>query len=122
IVNGTIIISEKQQTDRSISGTVRDADGPLQGVTISVENEPGINTRTNAEGHYALRVPDEATLVFRYMGYAEQTIETGQRTTIDVTMLMESAEVEEVVVVGYGTQKKANLTGAVDQIDSKRLA
>lgn len=122
IVNGTIIISEKQQTDRSISGTVRDADGPLQGVTISVENEPGINTRTNAEGHYALRVPDEATLIFRYMGYAEQTIETGQRTTIDVTMLMESAEVEEVVVVGYGTQKKANLTGAVDQIDSKRLA
>ena len=55
------------------------------------------------------------------MGYAEQSISVGQQSTLNVLLATESSELEEVVVVGYGTQKKENLTGAVDQIDNKRL-
>lgn len=121
ILDNTIVLNEKQPTQRAISGTVTDVQGPLEGVTVNVKESPSIHTRTDQNGHYALRVPENSTLIFSYMGYAEQSISVGQQSTLNVLLATESSELEEVVVVGYGTQKKENLTGAVDQIDNKRL-
>lgn len=121
IIDGTIVITEKEQTDFEIKGVVTDVNGPLQGVTISLTGNSTINTITDADGRYTLRVPENSTVVFRYLGYSDQEFQINQNRTLNVQMVTSSSELEEVVVVGYGTQKKANLTGAVDQIDSKRL-
>src|SRR5690606_10492541 len=121
IIDGTIVITEKEQTDFEIKGVATDVNGPLQGVTISLTGNSTINTITDADGRYTLRVPENSTVVFRYLGYSDQEFQINQNRTLNVQMVTSSSELEEVVVVGYGTQKKANLTGAVDQIDSKRL-
>lgn len=121
IVNETIVITEKQRTDIEVTGTVRDSLGTLAGVTVSVEGVSGIHTKTDANGRYAIRVPDNAVLVFRYMGYTTARITVGSRKVVDVQLSHEPSQLDEVIVVGYGVQRKANLTGAVDMISSKQL-
>jgi len=118
IIDGTIVITEKEQTDYEVKGIVSDINGPLQGVTVSVIQTPNIHTVTDQNGQYSIRIPQNSTLTFRYMGYTDQEFVINQNRTLNVTLVSSASEVEEVVVVGYGTQKKANLTGAVDQIDS----
>ena len=105
--------------DVTISGTVVDTNGvPIPGVTVSV---PGtsIGTATDLDGKYSLSVPDGATLVFSFIGFVSQTISVGDRSLIDVTLAEDVSSLEEVVVVGYGTQKRANITGSVDQVTSE---
>lgn len=121
IVDKTIILKERHQTDIEISGAVSDLNGPIEGVTVTVDQKPSLWTRTDKNGHYSLRVPENSKLTFRYLGYADQTFEVSSQQVLNVTLEVESSMVDEVVVVGYGIQKKANLTGAVDQIDSKQI-
>ncbi|HLT08284.1 MAG TPA: TonB-dependent receptor [Cyclobacteriaceae bacterium] len=105
--------------DVTVRGTVTDASGqPLPGVTVSV---PGttIGTATDIDGKYAITVPEGSTLVFSFIGFESQTIAVGGRSVIDVTLAEDMASLDEIVVVGYGIQKKANLTGAVDQVTSE---
>src|SRR5690606_17155747 len=84
-------------------------------------------TVTDAQGNYSIEVTDEGnTLVFSSIGYATQEVAVNGRSVIDVTMMLDIKQLGEVVVVGYGTQKKSELTGAVatmssDQIDSRPL-
>lgn len=110
---------------RTIRGTVTSAeDGePLIGATVMVKGKTTIGTATDIDGHYVLsNVPDKCTLVFSYVGY--QTIEkslNGQ-VTLDVVMQPASDLLDEVVVVGYGTVKKSDLTGAVASVNGDDLA
>jgi len=105
----------------TVSGTVRDTIGnPMSGVSVTVQ---GSNTgvTTNETGKYSVIVPENGVLVFSFVGY-ETLLEVATSGTLDVVMRPASTSViDEVVVVGYGSQKKANLTGAVSSVSAKSL-
>jgi TonB-linked SusC/RagA family outer membrane protein len=121
-MSNTSIAQNTSQTERKIiSGYVKDANGePIIGASVSVPGTP-IGTATDIEGKFTLNVPVNATLHFSYLGYSSQEVKVGNRTNIDIILVEDSQQLEEVVVVGYGTQKKVNLTGAVAavKIDEK---
>lgn len=104
-----------------VQGTVTDEYGqPLPGVTVSVPNT-SIGTATDLDGRYSLTVPDGAVLAFSFIGFETQNIAVGDRNVIDVVLLEDMASLDEVIVVGYGTQKKMTLTGSVDAISGDAL-
>ena len=105
----------------TISGTVTDENGEgLPGVSIIVKGTTS-GVITDFNGQYNISAESDATLVFSYIGYAptEQTV--GARSVIDLQMELDIEQLSEVVVVGYGTQRKANLTGAVGVISAESL-
>jgi TonB-linked SusC/RagA family outer membrane protein len=105
----------------TVTGTVVDNAGqPVPGVTISV---PGttIGTATDLDGRYSLSVPEGSTLVFSFIGFETQKIEVGDQSVIDITLSEDMASLDEVVVIGYGTVKKSDLTGSVSTIEPERL-
>jgi len=108
--------------EKPISGIVRASDGtPLIGATVQVKGT-GIGTVTDMDGNYQLNVPDDATtLVISFMGYVTQEVEITGRSVIDVQLMEDFAQLDEVVVIGYGTKKKVNLTGAVSTVDSEAI-
>ncbi|MEN7550162.1 SusC/RagA family TonB-linked outer membrane protein [Rapidithrix thailandica] len=107
--------------DQVIKGLVKGEDGePLPGVSIVVKGTT-TGTTTNIDGEFKLNLPQNAVLVLSYIGYQTQEIEVGERTEFKITMLQDVSQLEEVVVVGYGEQKRANVTGAVATIDNKTL-
>lgn len=108
--------------DQPISGKITDEKGEaLPGVSIAVKGTTR-GTTTDANGEYKLVVPDEkAVLVVSFVGYQRQEITVGSRSVINIPLTVDDKSLEEVVVVGYGVQKKANLTGAVSTIESKAL-
>jgi TonB-linked SusC/RagA family outer membrane protein len=100
----------------AVRGTVTDINDALPGATIAVKGTTTA-TVTDVNGKYAITVPDgNATLVFSFLGYATQEIAVGSRTVIDVTLKEAVSALDEVVVVGYGVQKKRDLTGAVSSV------
>ncbi|QQT29393.1 TonB-dependent receptor [Sphingobacterium multivorum] len=121
IMGSTIVIKEKKQTDREISGVVRDASGPMAGVNVTVLGVTGLSARTDRDGRYSIRVPEKAILLFRFMGYKDAEVNVSDKSSADVLMETAESHLDEVIVVGYGTQKKINLSGAVDQIGEKFL-
>jgi TonB-linked SusC/RagA family outer membrane protein len=106
----------------TVKGTVKDTKGePLIGVTVRVEGTT-IGTITDMDGVFTLsNVPGDTTLEFSYVGMKTQRIPVNGRTSIDVVMEEEAEMLEEVVVVGFGTQKKVNLTGAVSTASSREI-
>lgn len=123
IIDNTILTSESLKTyNHPVKGKVRDDKGNvLEGVNVVIEG----TTRgvvTNAQGQYTIdNVPNDAKLIFTFVGYTFQKISVGQRTIIDVTLEPIDKGLDEVVVVGYGTQKKVNLTGAITQVSGKEI-
>ncbi len=117
-----LLYATSHSQDNVISGKVTGTDKtPLQGVTVSVAGTK-TQTITNADGTYFINAPGDATeLTFTYINAKSVTEKISGRKVIDVQMLTESVQLGEVIVVGYGTQKKANLTGAVDQVTSEVL-
>ena len=107
----------------TISGNVKDDTGlEVIGATIIVEGNATIGTTTDVDGNYVLNnVPSNGNLVFSYVGMKSQTVAVNGRSRIDVTMASDTELLDEVIVVGYGTQKKVNLTGAVGTADKKVL-
>ena len=104
-----------------VSGIVKDdAGNPLVGVTVTV---PGTTkgTTTDASGAYTLKVEKNESLNFSYVGYKPQTIPVNNQSTIDVTMSEDNTSLEEVVVVGYGVQKRRDIVGAVETLSTKSL-
>ncbi|HBG41270.1 MAG TPA: SusC/RagA family protein [Porphyromonadaceae bacterium] len=102
-----------------LRGKVTDSsNNPLIGVNI-MEKGTSNGTVTDAEGYFSLSVPAEATLVVSYIGYATREIPLDGRNTLEIVLQEDTKLLSEVVVVGYGTQRKANLTGAVDQVTSE---
>ncbi|MFW5755242.1 MAG: SusC/RagA family TonB-linked outer membrane protein, partial [Tangfeifania sp.] len=114
--------SVQQQQQPAVSGTVTDeTDEPLPGVTIMIKGTTQ-GTVTNADGEYSLTdIPDDATLVFSFVGMKTQEVVVGDQTSIDVTLAVDAIGIEEVVAVGYGVQKRINLTGAVEQVTAREL-
>ncbi len=106
-----------QQQGQTVTGTVTDAKGePLVGVNVSVKGTTK-GTITDLNGKYTLQVPGpNATLVFSYVGYLGKTQVVGNTRIVSVKLAEDTKVMDEVVVVGYGTQKKATLTGAVTQV------
>lgn len=107
----------------AIRGRVTDQNNePLIGVTVKLKGA-SLGTITDINGDYSLTLSDaDATLVFSYIGFETQEVNTGGRTLINVTMKEDVSLLGEVVVVGYGTQQKASLTTAVESISSEELA
>lgn len=121
ILGGTIVIKERKKTDNEVSGVVSDSTGVMRGVTVSVLGVAGLSTKTDANGRYSIRVPEKGILLFRFIGYKDQQVVVAGKSEINVRMQAEESHLEEVIVVGYGTQKRVNLSGAVDQIGEKFL-
>ena len=110
-----------EQQNISISGTVSDKDGTLPGVNITIKGT-SFGVASDLNGNYNITVPNrDAVLVFSFIGYITQEFLVGDNRSMNVTLIEDTRQMEEAVVVGYGTQKKVNLTGAVDQVTSKAL-
>ncbi len=110
ILEKPVMITLKAEIN--VSGTVKDERGePIPGVTVLVKGTT-IGAVTGLDGSYALSAPEGSTLVFSFIGYVAQEINVGNQSTIDVTLREDETSLDEVVVVGYGTQKRTNLTGA----------
>ena len=107
----------------TVSGIVTDANNePVIGATIVMQENASHGTVTDIDGNYSLiNVPPDATLQFSYVGMVTQSVPVNGRTTIDVVLEASTEVLEEVVVVGYGTQKKINLTGSVSTVQSEEL-
>lgn len=104
-----------------ITGTVRDANGdPLIGVNVLVQGTNN-GTITNIDGGYMLETSSNSILVFKYIGYEDKIVEVNQRTLINVAMKEDAQNLDEVVVVGYGTVRKRDLTGSVSSVGAEKL-
>lgn len=115
-----ISFSAIQAQTRDISGTVS-ADGqPLPGASIVIKGTT-VGTQTDFDGNFTISATSDATLVFSYLGYFNQEILAGNQSSIDVSMQEDAAELEEVVVIGYGTVAKKDLTGSVVYVKSEEL-
>jgi TonB-linked SusC/RagA family outer membrane protein len=102
-----------------ISGTVTDEMRlPVPGVSIFIKGSK-VGATTDNDGKYTIQAAQGAVLIFSYVGSESQELVVGSQANIDVQLKPDSKSLDDVVVVGYGTQKKANLTGAVDQVGSE---
>jgi len=106
---------------QQLTGTVTTETGdPLPGVNV-VEKGTSRGATTDKSGKYSLSVSRQATLVFSFIGYTRQEVVVGNRSVIDIKMAVDPLALNEVIVVGYGTQKKSSLTGAVSSVTPKDL-
>jgi TonB-linked SusC/RagA family outer membrane protein len=132
-VNNSVIIfsgeEEKLQLTEggklaiTVSGKVSDAVGnPIPGANILVKGTTN-GTTTDADGRYSLSVTEnDAVLVFSFIGYITQEVAVNARSVIDVVLVEDVQSLEEVVVVGYGTQKKTDVTGAIASVSAEQIA
>lgn len=127
IVDNQIVLStsnsvqETKQQKRTVKGLIKDASGiELPGVSVIVKGEK-IGTASDLDGNFSIEVPDNAILVFSYIGYLPQEVKVGNNNTLSVTLKEDNQALDEVVVVGYTTQKKADLTGAVSSVKMSNL-
>lgn len=105
----------------TVSGVVTDENGePLIGVSV-IQEGTTTGIATDFDGRYTLNVPSGATLQFTYIGYKPFTVKVGSKTNIDVQMEPDTNVLDDVVVVGYGTMKKSDLTGAVSSVGTEAL-
>lgn len=110
------------QEQITVSGKVLDSldFGPLPGVTVMVQGSK-VGTQTNENGSYSIKAPSNAVLVFAFIGYIQKKIAVNGKSAINVTMVNSDQKLDEVVVVGYGQQKKISVTGAVSSVSAKEL-
>ena len=103
----------------TVTGVASDANGPVPGINVIVKGTTN-GASTDFDGKYTIEnVAEDATLVFSYVGFQTQEIAVNGRTTIDVTMVEDAAELEAVVVIGYGTQSVKDATGAVAVVSTE---
>src|SRR5690606_15435125 len=120
-VSNEVSTTTKQETI-TVSGTITEVgtDMPIPGANI-LEKGTTNGVMTDFDGNYTIEIPSNATLVVSYIGFATQEIAVSGRSNINIALELETATLDEVVVVGYGTQKKVNLTGAVSSVDGDDL-
>ena len=103
--------------NRAVSGIVRFQDSsPVPGAFIYVKSNTSIGTTSDVDGRWSLSVPPDAVLVFSFIGTKTQEVPVGNRSTIDVVLENDTEMIDEMVVIGYGSVKKSDLTGAVSVV------
>lgn len=106
-----------------VQGTITDNAGiPVPGATVMLKSNPSVGTQSDFDGHYSIEVPNSQTiLVFGYLGFATKEITVGSQTIINVSLQESAEDLDEIVIVGYGTQKKSDVTGAISSVKSEDL-
>src|SRR5690625_1269444 len=119
---GTVEAVSAQDAQHQVSGIVVDLDGePIAGVNIAVQGTT-TGTSTDSEGEFTLAVPDEnTTLVFSFVGFDTQEIPLDGRDFVEVTLELDTAQLDDLVVVGYGTQRRSEITGSVGMVSMDDL-
>ncbi len=106
----------------TVKGKVTDSRGePVIGATVMLSGNQAVGTQTGLDGDYSISVPSNASLIFSCIGYATQTIALSGRTNIDVVLAEDAEFLEETVVIGYGVQKKSDITGAIASVKESDL-
>ena len=106
---------------QNVSGVVSDNRGTLNGVSVTVKGTKN-GTSTEADGSYTLKnIGSNATLLFSYIGMKSKSVDVNGQSVLNVTLEDEGSDLKEVVVIGYGTVRKKDATGAVDQLNSKKF-
>lgn len=106
----------------TVTGTVEDSFGAVIGASVVEKGNAGNGTITDVDGKFSLKVKSKATLVISFVGYKTQEIVLNGKTKLDVKLAEDTEMLEEVVVVGYGTMRKKDLTGSVVQINPSKIA
>jgi len=117
----TVLIREKKENKAvqnvTVKGLVKDETGePMAGVSVSVQSNSALGTRTDDEGRFSLNIPPNAVLIVSYLGYQKQEIAYTGQPTLTITMKVDEAALDEVVVVGYGTVRRQDFTGSVGSL------
>ena len=113
---------EVQQATKKITGTVVDSQGPVIGASVVEKGKSGNGVITDFDGNFTLTVSPGATIVISYVGYETQEVKVGSQSNFNITLKEDNAQLEEVVVVGYGVQKKKLVTGATVQVKGDEIA
>ncbi len=123
VVVSAFMAHDLRAQDRTVSGTVVGSDGgALPGVTVLVKGTT-IGTSTGADGKFSIAAPSTATtLAFSYVGYASQEVAIGDKSSFNISLAADTKGLDEVVVVGYGTQSRRDLTGNVASISGKEIS
>lgn len=112
---------KKQAQEYLITGTIKDVEGmPIPGVNVIIGGTNS-GTQSDFDGNYSIKAKKGAVLEFSYLGYKSQNKIVGDQTVINIIMDEETSALDEVVIIGYGTQKKSNLTAAIATVDTKEL-
>lgn len=121
-INESTGVTITQQNERTIKGIVKDATGEtVIGANVSVIGTTN-GTVTDVDGNFSLKVPVGATLKISFIGYKDVTVKVTNQQTLDIVLQDDSQALDEVVVVGFGSQKKVNVTGAVSMVKAEALA
>ncbi len=119
-------ITSKQnavQQKNKVSGTVKDTDGePIIGANVTVKGNSSIGTITDIDGRFTIDASADAVLQITFIGFAPQEVKVGNRKVISITLTEDTEILDEVVVVGYVTQKKTNITGSISTVSGNELS
>ncbi len=106
---------------QTVSGTVSDSSGPLPGASVVVKGTTN-GTQTDFDGNFSIDdIDNTAILVFSYIGYSTQEVAVNGQTTLNIVLVEDASQLDEVVVVGYGTQKKSTVTGSISKVTNEKL-
>src|SRR5687767_3474159 len=106
---------------REVTGQVTDLDGkPVAGVTVMVKGTAG-NVVTDVNGRYKVMATPEQTVVFTHISFGIQEVKIGTRPSIDVTLLKADNQLDDVIIIGYGTQRQKTVTGSVVNVNMSKL-
>ncbi|MFC2138435.1 SusC/RagA family TonB-linked outer membrane protein [Bacteroidota bacterium] len=117
LIFGVVSFAQQNTINGKVTG---DDQAPLPGVTVLIKGTP-VGTITDADGNYSIQADEEDILVISFVGYLTQEIKIGTQTTINITLEVDLVGIEEVVVVGYGTVKKSDITGSLASIGSEEI-
>ncbi len=115
-----LIFSGSLYAQHTVTGKVVAGDSALSGVSVSVKNTT-TGTTTDASGHFSISVPSSAVLVFSYVGFTDQEYRVDKQSVINVTLSNSVNQINDVVVVGYSTQKKATVTGSISVVKGSEI-
>lgn len=120
---GKVNAPQAVQQANKITGVVTDVNGePIIGANVVAVGIPGLGSITNLDGEFSLTIPYDCKLHVSYIGYTDTEVSTKGKSNIKIVLKEDTKVLDEVVVVGYGTQKKVNLTGAVETVKSEKIA
>ena len=120
--NYIVITLKDDEKVKKIKGTIKDSAGePIIGANVILKGDATVGSITDIDGNFDLSVPSNATLQVSYIGYNTQDVPVGNKSFLNITLKEDTETLDEVVVVGYGSQKKVNVIGSIASVDSKAL-